>query len=124
MNQRHKDIVKRLQDITAYPEYDYLVTFISTKAVRITIKSTMMGVHYTDDFDLADLLAIVRNVDIEEQCTGHKETLSSLVHLIESAGGAPQLSYAVELGQISWYAKMESALNHAKAILNEEETND
>lgn len=123
MDQRHKDIIKRLRAaMNGYHGVEINVKSGLPVEVRITNKA-LLGKHI-EAVSIIDLLAIARNVDIEEQCTGHKETLSSLVHLIESAGGASKLSYAVELGQISWYAKMESALNHAKAILNEEETND
>lgn len=68
MNQRHKDIIKRLRAYSnpcssvdvkeIIPKRDFVVEILDYEGLVPFVK---------DRFDLADLLAIVRNVDIEEQ---------------------------------------------------------
>ena len=69
MNQRHKDIIKQLQGLGNYPQL--YVKQTHSNAYQIDVLNTQPlpspGQIVYAGFDLADLLAIVRNVDIEEE---------------------------------------------------------
>lgn len=65
MNQRHKDIIKRLQMIEEN-EMRYMVSVVDAKTIQLTIQSYIDGVHHTLEINLDDILTIVRNVDIDE----------------------------------------------------------
>lgn len=67
MNQRHKDIIKRLREYDYYGEYTIACSHSYGEGEMGIIISVENSEKEIMMFDLRDLLAIVRNVDIEEE---------------------------------------------------------
>lgn len=123
MNQRHKDIIKRLREYDYYGLHSIECRHSYGTGEMDIIISLEDNDHEIMLFDLRDLLAIVRNVDIgeqEDQTATLRSVLSAMVELIDSSGGPTKLSEAVDLGEISWMVTMQGWVDRAKSLLGED----